>query len=55
MIEPPGSPAVVRLDVFGSAGQMLVTNPTAPQRGTHLVVETSAGSDAIEVEHSSID
>jgi predicted dehydrogenase len=52
MIEPEGSPSVVRLDVFGRDGRMLVTNPMAPQRGTELVVETSAGTDTLEVERS---
>jgi predicted dehydrogenase len=53
MIEPQGSPSVLRLDVFGSDGRMLVTNPIAPQSGTHLVVETSAGTETIDVERSS--
>jgi predicted dehydrogenase len=52
MIEPLGSPTVLRLDVFGSEGQMLVTNPIAPQSGTRLVVETAAGAETIEVERS---
>ena len=53
MIEPKGSPAVLRLDVFGSDGRMLVTNPIAPQHGTKLLVETAAGAETIEVERSS--
>jgi predicted dehydrogenase len=52
MIEPEGSPPVVRLDVFGRDGRMLVTNPMAPQRGALLVVETADGTDTIEVERS---
>jgi predicted dehydrogenase len=52
MIEPLGSPTVLRLDVFGSEGKMLVTNPIAPQSGTRLVVETSAGTDTIAVDRS---
>jgi predicted dehydrogenase len=53
MMEPQGSPRVLRLDVFGRDGRMLVTNPMAPQSGTRLVVETSAGTDTVEVERSS--
>jgi len=52
MIEPQGSQRVVRLDVFGRDGRMLVTNPMAPQLSSQLVVETSAGSDTIAVERS---
>ena len=52
MIEPPGSPTVLRLDAFGSDGRMLVTNPIAPQSGTKLVVETAAGTERFEVDRS---
>jgi predicted dehydrogenase len=52
MIEPEGQPDVLRLDVFGSDGQMLVTNPIAPQSGTELVVETADGAETVEVERS---
>jgi predicted dehydrogenase len=52
MIEPRGAEHVLRLDVFGSDGQMLVTNPIAPQSGTRLVVETSDGTETIDVERS---
>ncbi|MGH9133759.1 MAG: Gfo/Idh/MocA family protein, partial [Ilumatobacteraceae bacterium] len=52
MIEPKDTSRVLRLDVFGSAGRMLVTNPIAPQHGTELVVETADGRETIEVERS---
>jgi predicted dehydrogenase len=52
MIEPPGSPPLVRFDVSGRDGRMLVTNPMAPQSGSVLVVETSDGTDTIEVDRS---
>jgi predicted dehydrogenase len=52
MIEPKGTPRVVRLDVFGRDGRMLVTNPMAPQSGALVVVETADGTETIEVERS---
>jgi predicted dehydrogenase len=52
MIEPKDTPQVLRLDVFGRDGNMLVTNPIAPQFGTSLVVEMSAGTETIDVERS---
>ena len=48
MIEPPGVMSA-RLDVYGSAGRMLVTNPLAPQRGATLRVETNDRVDEVPV------
>ena len=53
MIAPKGTPKILRLDVFGSDGRMLVTNPIQPRQGTALVVETAAGTETVEVERSS--
>ena len=52
MIEPKETSRVVRLDVFGRDGRMLVTNPMAPQSGALVVVETADGTETIEVERS---
>ncbi len=51
MIEPEGRPDI-RLDVRGSAGRMLVSNPLAPQSGSTLVVEDAAGREEIPVERT---
>jgi predicted dehydrogenase len=48
MISP--DPPRIRLDVFGTDGRMLVTNPLAPQFGSRLVVETDAGGRTVETE-----
>jgi predicted dehydrogenase len=51
MIGPSPEPDI-RLDVTGSAGRMLVTNPLAPQSGARLVVETTGGTDELAVDTS---
>jgi predicted dehydrogenase len=51
MIEPDGR-RDIRLDVHGSAGRMLVTNPLAPQHGAALVVEDAAGREEVPVDRT---
>jgi predicted dehydrogenase len=52
MIGPEPKPDI-RLDVTGSAGRMLVTNPLAPQNGARLVVETADATEELPVDTSS--
>jgi predicted dehydrogenase len=48
----PGPAPDIRLDVTGTEGRMLVTNPLAPQHGARLVVETSDGTEELAVDTS---
>jgi predicted dehydrogenase len=52
MVLPHGTSRILRLDVFGRDGNMLVTNPAGPQWGATLVVETAAGTETLEVDRS---
>jgi predicted dehydrogenase len=52
MVLPHGTSRVLRLDVFGRDGRMLVTNPAGPQWGASLVVETAAGTETFEVDRT---
>jgi predicted dehydrogenase len=51
MIGPDPAPDI-RLDVTGTEGRLLVTNPLAPQMGARLVVETSDGTEELAVDTS---
>ena len=51
MIGPDPEPDI-RLDITGTDGRVLITNPLAPQFGARLVVETSGGRTELPVDAS---